>query len=139
MPNLGECVNFNSTYKNCAPQNCKSGGSGGSEVGWVGPKSGGWVSPKYPPPPSYKRSLLQGCHTEVAVCSWLQDRSGQQDHSGRRLEEQELQRPVARGGIGQWMQEAKQWQEQPEDQSSKSQAEPGCQGHCGWGGFGWVG
>ena len=49
----------NLVYKKCSPQNYKRGGV------WVGQKWGGWVQswvggscPKYPPPPSYKRSLV---------------------------------------------------------------------------------
>ena len=41
MPNPGERLGFNVTYKKCAPQNYQ--GVGGFQVG---PKSGGWVSSK---------------------------------------------------------------------------------------------
>ena len=42
---------MNLTYQKCAPQNYKRGGGGpgGSEVVWLGPKSGGWVSSEMSP------------------------------------------------------------------------------------------
>ena len=68
MPNPGERLGFNLTYKKCSPQNSKRGrGLAGSQVGWVG------LVQNTPPPLisiACSSLLLLQCSQELRCCSF---------------------------------------------------------------------